>query len=99
MGSRLEVINLFATRVEERFQKIEHDILELKQEQQIIKSEMVTKDFLSDQLADLKGDLVLLIRKEDAQLEMVVTTLHDRNIFTDRDVKQIRSMGSFPKHR
>lgn len=50
----LEAINEFSSRVDERFDKIENT--------------MVTKDFLEDKLADLRGDLVVLTRKEDRKL-------------------------------
>src|SRR3989304_1469369 len=43
------------------------DVSTLRSEVGIIKSEMVTKDYLDDKLADLRGDMVVLTRKEDTK--------------------------------
>lgn len=40
-----------------------------------VESLMVTKDYLDDKLADLKGDLVVLTRKEDTKLKTLVNIL------------------------
>ncbi len=36
---------------------------------------MVTKDYLDEKLADLRGDLTILIRKEDTKLKTLVEVL------------------------
>jgi len=35
-----------------------------------VEATMVTKDYLDDKLSDLRGDLVVLMRKEDKKLQL-----------------------------
>ncbi len=46
---------------------------------------------------DVRGDSVLLTRKEDAKLLAVVGKLEQRNVFTTEDAKEIQKMEPFPK--
>lgn len=62
-----------------------------------IESQMVTKAYLDDKLADLRGDLVVLMRKEDTKLKELVEILKNKNILNNEDVKQIMSMEPFPQ--
>ena len=57
----LDAIGLFAEQVDCRFDHIESEIVG-------IKAQMVTKSYLDDKLADLKGDMIAFVRREDAQL-------------------------------
>lgn len=50
----LGAVNEFSNAVDKRFDKIE--------------STMVTKDYLDDKLADLRGDLVVMMQKEDTKV-------------------------------
>jgi hypothetical protein len=77
----LEAINEFSTKVDERFNKIE--------------SVIVTKDYLDEKLADLRGDLVVLIRKEDTKVKKLVDILLKRNIITEAESKEIFTMEPF----
>ncbi len=64
----LDAIGLFAEQVDCRFDHIESEIVGMKSEIVGIKAHMVTKSYLDDKLADLKGDMIAFIRREDAQL-------------------------------
>jgi uncharacterized protein YydD (DUF2326 family) len=77
----LEAVNEFSSKVDERFNKIE--------------AVMVTKDYLDDKLADLRGDLVVLIRKEDTKVKKLVDILLKRNIITEAESKEIFTMEPF----
>ena len=79
----LEAIGEFSNRVDERFEKIE--------------STMVTKDYLDDKLSDLRGDLVVLVRKEDVKLGVLVEILKNKKVINEDDVKQISSLEPFAK--
>ncbi len=37
-----------------------------------VESTMVTKDYLDEKLVDLRGDIVILLRKEDRKLEALI---------------------------
>lgn len=62
-----------------------------------MKNEMVTKDFLTEKLADLRGDLNLIIRGEDGKVMKLVDILHEKRVLTAEDVKQMWSMRPFPR--
>ena len=62
-----------------------------------MKSEMITKDFLTEKLADLRGDLNLIIRGEDGKVMKLVDILHGKNVLNTEDVKQLWSMRPFPQ--
>lgn len=59
----LEAIHELSTQMDTRFETVEREIT-------MIKSTMVTKDYLDDKLSDLKGDLVVLMRKEDRKVSV-----------------------------
>ncbi|PIT94093.1 hypothetical protein COU00_00755 [Candidatus Falkowbacteria bacterium CG10_big_fil_rev_8_21_14_0_10_43_11] len=96
-GEILEAINNFANNNEQRLQSIETDIVELNQGAAKIEATMVTKDYLDDKLSDLKGDLIVVMRKEDAKLQALVDVLQKRHVITDEDVKNILSLQPFPQ--
>lgn len=62
-----------------------------------IRAEMVTKEYLDDKLSDLRGDLVVLTRKEDTKLRELVTVLREKNILNDPEVKRVLAMEPFPQ--
>jgi hypothetical protein len=58
---------------------------------------MVTKDYLDDKLADLRGDLVVMMRKEDTKVIKLIDILAKRNIISETEAKEILSMEPFAK--
>jgi hypothetical protein len=63
----LEAINIFSNKVEERFSNLENDVSGLKDDVSGLKdnvsniwgtinTQMVTKDYLDDKIADLRGE-------------------------------------------
>jgi len=107
----LEAVNNFATHVDKKFANIDNQFSEIKAEITTIKSEittiksdivnirstMVTKDYLDDKLADLRGDLALIMRKEDTKVAMLVKILRARDVITEDDKQQIFAMEPFPQ--
>ncbi len=75
--------------------KVEFD--ELKKTVHHIQAVMVTKEYLDDKLADLKGDLTLLIRKEDTKLKTLVTVLETHNVLNPEDKRHFFSLEPFPE--
>src|SRR3990167_9034360 len=99
----LDVIYSFSTRVDEHFDRIErrldeHDKHFGKIDGRLDKIEntMITKleliDILDEKFADFRGDMTVLIRKEDKKLGEIVQTLKRRHGLTDEDVKRILGM-------
>ena len=93
----LEAINEFSTNVDKQFQQVKSEIGSIKSEIGSIKAIMVTKDYLDDKLADLRGDLVVLMRKEDTKMIKLVEILKRRAIITEAEEKEILSMEQFAK--
>ena len=86
----LEAIGHFSNKVDQRLDKVDQRFDKLE-------SKMVTKDFLTEKLSDLKGDLVILMRKEDHKLAELVKVLEERKVISSEDVKRILSMEPFPQ--
>lgn len=61
IDKRFENIDGKFVSINKRFENIENDL-------KIVKSTMVTKAYLDEKLLDLRGDMTVLIRKEDNKL-------------------------------
>jgi hypothetical protein len=71
------------------------DIKTMNSDMGTMKSDMVTKDYLDEKLADLRGDMVVLTRKEDKKVMILVDILKDRKLIDEEDVKRIQSLEPF----
>jgi hypothetical protein len=58
---------------------------------------MVTKDYLDEKLADLQGDLTVLMRKEDTKLKTLVEILIEKQVLSNEDKKRLFVMEPFPE--
>ena len=58
---------------------------------------MVTKEYLDDKLADVRGDFGSLVRKEDAKLRAVVGALEQEKLISKDKVSKISAMEPFPQ--
>lgn len=54
-------------------------------------------DAMDNKLADLKGDLVVLMRKENLKLSELVSILRQRKSITGNDAAKILKMEPFPQ--
>lgn len=68
---------------------------EVRQEFASIRNVMVTKDYLDIKLADLRGDLVLLTRKEDTKVKHLVNILKNKKVITKNEAEQVFRMEPF----
>ena len=100
----LEAINEFSTKIDEKFVKIDNQFVkignqfvEVGKRFDKIEATMVTKDYLDNKLADLRGDLVVLTRKEDTKMIKLVEILKRRAIITEAEEREILSMEPFAK--
>lgn len=71
------------------------DFLGLKKEVAGMKATMVTKDYLDEKLADLRGDLVVLARKEDTKLKSLIKLLKSKKVISDSDEQKLLNMEPF----
>jgi hypothetical protein len=86
----LDAINVFSAHTDKQFSEIKGEIAGMK-------ATMVTRDYLDDKLADLRGDLVVLTRKEDVKVKKLVEILKKRKLISDEEVKEIMAMEPFPQ--
>ncbi len=93
----LDAVNGLATHVEKRFSRLESDVSEIKEEIRDVKKQMVTKDYLDERMSDLRGDIVLIIRKEDRKSRYIADILFEKQIFTEKNLKEFYEMEPFPE--
>ena len=62
-----------------------------------IKAAMVTKSYLDDKLADLKGDLIGHDRKLERKTDMLVGALVEHRALTASDVERLEASRVFPR--
>ena len=102
-------MNSFAKTVKEGFDSVDEQFIAVRKDSTGIRGDitgirgditkiqatMVTKDYLDEKMADLRGDLVVLMRKEDTKLKKLIEKLRARNVLDDRDVQDIVRMEPF----
>ena len=62
-----------------------------------LKTQLVTKDYLDEKIADLRGDLVLIIRGEDKKIMKLVEILSRKNILNETEQHELITMKPFPQ--
>lgn len=69
---------------------------EINKEMDEIKTDMVTKSFLEDKLADLEGNVILRQRKEDKKVNLIINFLEKRKILNPSEIRALREIKVFP---
>lgn len=82
-------------KVNGRFDKVDGRFDKVDGRLDKIESSMVTKDYLDEKLADLRGDLVVLMRKEDTKLKILVEILRKNKVISDQEFTQVLAMEPF----
>lgn len=90
-----EYMDSFAKMVKGGFNSTDEQFVAVRQDITTIKATMVTKNYLDEKMADLRGDLVVLMRKEDTKLKKLIEKLRARNVLSDTDVQEIVRMEPF----
>src|SRR3989338_6159239 len=85
VGSLSEQITELANYVDKRFDGVDKRFDGMDHRLNKIEATMVTKDYLDDKLADLSGDLVVLLRKEDKKLGALIEELVSNKVISDVD--------------
>ena len=84
--------------VDERIDGVEKRIegvkTELSQKINTVKLELM--DYVGDKITDLRGDIILLMRKEDRRFFHLVKILHGKQVLDDEDIKIIEELKIFP---
>src|SRR5258708_38854925 len=60
-------------------------------------AQLPTKSFLADKLSNLSGDLITKLRKEDEKINRLADILRQKNLISDKDIKELGNLVVFPK--
>jgi len=87
---RMEIAELLETQITPQFE-------ELRSEMAKMRSEMVTKSYLDDKLADLEGGMVSNLRKEDNKVNKLLKLLETKSILSGEEVRSFDEYQLFPR--
>jgi len=93
---REELAGVIEDNVSPQLEEIRGDIGNLKEDVATIKSQMVTKSYLDDKLADLRGDFTVRLRKEDAKVNRLVEIMDSKRLLDRDEVKELNGFQVFP---
>jgi hypothetical protein len=74
---------------------VREDIKKLDVRLTRVEASAVTKDYLDIKLADLRGDLVVLTRKEDNKVKSLIDILKKKKVITNSEARQVLKMEPF----
>ena len=99
VSDTLEIVRFMkdSAVTKDEFNDFKGEFNELKTDVTSMKATMVTKSYLDDKLADLRGDLVVLTRKEDTKLKTLVEVLQKKKVISNQDARRILTMEPFPQ--
>jgi hypothetical protein len=84
--------------LEGKMGKVKEDLeAKMATKEDLGKAKLELKDHLEEKLADLKGDLIVLMRKEDHKLLYLVKLLKEKNVISNDEVKELLDMEPFPR--
>ncbi|OGY44123.1 MAG: hypothetical protein A3B89_03185 [Candidatus Buchananbacteria bacterium RIFCSPHIGHO2_02_FULL_40_13] len=94
----LSAVNNFSTHTDQQFNKMNQRFDKVENRLDKVESTMVTKDYLDDKLSDLRGDLVILMRKEDTKLTALVSLMEKKQLLTSEEAGKIITMEPFARN-
>ncbi|MBI5732208.1 MAG: hypothetical protein HY982_02505 [Candidatus Magasanikbacteria bacterium] len=71
------------------------DVSELRQDMMKMKLDLI--DAMDDKLADLKGDIVMLTRKEDKKVVSLIGLLKQKQVISENEAKALLTLEPFPQ--
>lgn len=92
-----ESVDALSLKVESIETRLDRRIDSLETKVDSLASKMVTKEYLDDKMADLRGDLVVLTRKEDMKVRALIEVMEKKKLLSKEEVKKILSMEPFPQ--
>ena len=93
----LSAVNAGFTTVTTEIHEIKQDITGIKGRLNNVESQMVTKDYLDDKLHDLRGDLTVVIRKEDRKVVALIDELRQTKVLSEPAAQRILALEPFPQ--
>jgi hypothetical protein len=100
LANRVPTIDMVATKADVIAVKadviaVREDIKKLDVRLTRVEASAVTKDYLDIKLADLRGDLVVLTRKEDNKVKSLIDILKKKKVITNSEARQVLKMEPF----
>jgi len=86
------LVGNFVKKTEERFDRLEEEIRKIRQEMKFF----VTRDYLDKRITELRGDMTVLIRKEDRKVDSLIRILQENEGVTVMQAEKILAMEPFP---
>ncbi|MCX6745491.1 MAG: hypothetical protein NTX00_00560 [Candidatus Parcubacteria bacterium] len=83
--------------VYQRFDGIENRFEGVETRLNRIESQMVTKSYLDDKLADLEGGVISKLRKEDEKVNRIISLLKKHKVVPQADLDDLDNLQIFPK--
>ena len=80
----------------ERFDKMDEQFDKMDGRLTKVEAMMVTKDYLDEKMADLRGGLITVIRKEDTKVKTLTNILHTKKVIDKKEKDKIFSLEPFP---
>lgn len=77
--------------------EMKQDISSNRNDMQSIKSTMVTKDYLDEKISDLRGDLVVMIRKEDNKVHWLGNMMKKKKIISAAEHAEFEKLEPFAR--
>ena len=97
IDQRFDEVDKRFDEVDQRFEEVDKRFDEVDKRFTRIEATLVTKDYLDDKIADLRGDLVLLARKGNTKLSTLIDRLVEEKSLDPKVAHQILLMEPFPQ--
>jgi predicted nucleic acid-binding Zn-ribbon protein len=92
IDNRLDGIDNRLDGIDNRLDGIDNRLDGMNSRLMRVESQMVTKEYLDDKLADLKGDILTILRKEDRRVTALVEIMQKKNLLSVEEVKFLETM-------
>lgn len=96
INRRFEGIDHRFEGIDQKFVSIDQRLDKIDQKINTIQATMVTKDYLDEKLADLRGDLVVLVRKEDNKLKTLLEIMTKKKLLSEQEAEIVLRKEPFP---
>lgn len=96
LENRFDHLESDVSSIKSDVSSLKSDVSSLKSDVNYLKAEMVTKDYLDRKLGSLRGDLVILLRQENAKLAALITGMQEQKLIPVEMANRILSMEPFP---
>ncbi|MFA4954571.1 MAG: hypothetical protein WC641_04620 [Patescibacteria group bacterium] len=91
-----ESIQVLAQHMDERFEQVDKRFDKIEGRVGRIEVSMVTKSYLDDKSADIKGGMVSMLRKEDQKVNRLICVMVDKGSLTPAETQDVLSFRPFP---